>query len=92
MEENRFDVLTDVLKIMDTDATRHADLDDGIKNVLSHFDNTFTSDQKNEVVKEIRKFSAEKQDKKERQILRKRIDEERYREMLENFINTDVGD
>ena len=91
MEEARFGVLVNTLKIMDKESLRRATLRDSIKEIIGHFDSSFTTDQKNEVVKELKSYAAKKQDFEEMKRLEKRLDEERYRVMLDSFLHEGVG-
>lgn len=85
MEERRFDVLLDVLKIMDMEALKHSRLQDGIKHVLNHFDSALTDSQKNSLAADLRQFAVRKQNEEDIRRMRHKLDEERYREMLESF-------
>ncbi len=88
MEERRFDMLVDVLKIMDTETLKQSNLRDGIKHVLNHFNEAFTDNQKNEVMNTLRAFAIRKQDEEDVKRIRHRLDEERYHEMIESFHRT----
>lgn len=91
MEEEKFNILVDVLKIMDNDGIKKMSVSQGLKDVIEHFDSSFTGEQKNEIVKELRGYGIKKRDAEELKKIRTRLDEERYRNMLENFFNANIG-
>lgn len=90
MEKNSFEILVDVLKIMDTESMKGPNVKQGIKQVLKHFNKTLSSDQKNKVLWEVRNHNEKVMDREEVKKIRDQLEEERYKEMLETFFANDM--
>jgi len=89
MDTRAFTILVDMLKIVDTETLRRASITDSIKRVLDFVDRSLSADQKQEIMKELRVFSLRKSDDEDVARLRQRLDEERYREMIQSFYRTE---
>jgi len=90
MEKNSFEMLVDVLRIMDTEAMKRSNLKHSIKEVLKHFNKSLSQDQKNKVFWEVRNYNEKKMDREETKRIISKLEEARYKEMLETFFEDDM--
>ncbi len=88
MEDRRFDLFVDILKIMDIESLKQAQLQDGVKHILNNFDGVLTDTQKNKLMMELRNIAFKKQEDEEMKRIRHRLDEEIYRDMIQSFYRT----
>lgn len=91
MESDKFDVLFDVLKVMDSEKESGKEVRQGIVQVLKKFDKSFTEEQKNQVLGELEHLHQRKKNSEEIKKIRERLEEERYKDMLESFIESDTS-
>jgi len=85
MNEKKFEMLMDTLKILDFEEIKEKSLRGGIQYVLSHFDRDLSSEQKNQLMSVMRQFIVKRRDKEEIKRIRQRLDEESHRDMIESF-------
>ena len=87
MEDEKFQLLTNVLESMKHEDMRHSDLGHAISNVNNSFGNYMNEDQRKEIKQE---FVRYKKTNKYNQKKKKELDEnEQQKEMLQRFISSE---
>ena len=89
MKDAQFRLLTTMLRSMEDEDSRKADLEGAINHIIKRFDRHLTPEQKNVALKEFLNYEKIRRERKERIKMINKMEEEKHRAALYSFLNGD---